>query len=161
MPELVHEIEVRPAFYDLDPMAVVWHGHYVKFFELARTALMQHFNYDYEQMRESGYLWPVVDMRLKYVRPATLHQPPLFGHRHLRQRTRAACRATPGHAQRGLDQAKIRAVIQVQTHRDCWLHLFHLQPEFTGKLFHRHLIPLQLELGHLDNDRRAGGFGAL
>ena len=74
MPELSHEIEVRPAFFDLDPMAVVWHGHYVKYFELARTALMQRFDYDYEQMRESGYFWPVVDLRLKYMRPATLHQ---------------------------------------------------------------------------------------
>lgn len=75
MPELFHEIEVKPAFFDLDPMAVVWHGNYVKYFEYARSALLQKFNYDYEQMRESGYLWPVVDMRIKYMRPATLHQP--------------------------------------------------------------------------------------
>ena len=39
MPELVHEIEVKPAFFDLDPMAVVWHGNYVKYFEHARSAL--------------------------------------------------------------------------------------------------------------------------
>ncbi len=74
MPELFHEIEVRPAFFDVDPMAVVWHGNYVKYFEQARAALMQKFNYDYDEMRASGYLWPVVDMRLKYYRPATLHQ---------------------------------------------------------------------------------------
>lgn len=75
MPELFHEIEVKPAFFDLDPMAVVWHGNYVKFFEHARSALLQKFNYDYDEMRASGYLWPVVDMRIKYMRPATLHQP--------------------------------------------------------------------------------------
>ena len=75
MPELFHEIEVKPAFFDLDPMAVVWHGNYVKFFEYARSALLQKFNYDYEEMRASGYLWPVVDMRIKYMRPASLHQP--------------------------------------------------------------------------------------
>ena len=74
-PEFGHEIELTPAFHDLDPMAVVWHGHYLKYFELARTALMQKFNYDYEQMRESGYFWPIIDMRLKFVKPATLHQP--------------------------------------------------------------------------------------
>ena len=67
MSELWHEIEISPAFHDLDPMDIVWHGHYVKYLELARTALMARFDYDYPQMRESGYAWPIVDMRLKYV----------------------------------------------------------------------------------------------
>lgn len=75
MPELFNEIEIHPAFYDLDPMAVVWHGHYVKYFELARAALMERFGYGYEAMRESGYVWPVVGLWVKFVRPATLHQP--------------------------------------------------------------------------------------
>jgi acyl-CoA thioester hydrolase len=75
VPDLVHELEVRPAFFDVDPMSVVWHGHYVKYFELARSALMARFDYDYAQMRESGYLWPIVDMHIKYLRPATLQQP--------------------------------------------------------------------------------------
>ncbi|MES2091241.1 MAG: acyl-CoA thioesterase [Pseudomonadota bacterium] len=64
---LSHEIELCPAFHDLDPMDIVWHGNYVKYLELARNALMAKFNYDYPQMRESGYAWPIVDMRLKYV----------------------------------------------------------------------------------------------
>ena len=67
-PALSHEIEVEPAFYDLDPMAIVWHGHYVKYLELARCALLERFDYGYAQMKASGYAWPVVDMRLKYVR---------------------------------------------------------------------------------------------
>ncbi|ANH70785.1 4-hydroxybenzoyl-CoA thioesterase [Mitsuaria sp. 7] len=48
-------------------MEVVWHGHYVKYLELARCALLQKFDYDYPQMRASGYAWPIVDIRLKYV----------------------------------------------------------------------------------------------
>lgn len=67
MPELFHEISLSPAFHDLDPMDIVWHGHYVKYLELARNALLGRFDYDYPQMRESGYAWPIVDMRLKYV----------------------------------------------------------------------------------------------
>lgn len=73
-PELANEIELTPAFHDLDPMAVVWHGHYLKYFELARCALLQRFDYDYLQMRDSGYVWPIVDMRTKYVRSATFNQ---------------------------------------------------------------------------------------
>jgi acyl-CoA thioester hydrolase len=55
-------------------MDVVWHGHYVKYLELARCALLRVFDYDYPRMRESGYLWPIVECRLKYVRPARYRQ---------------------------------------------------------------------------------------
>lgn len=69
LPQLSHEIELSPAFHDLDPMDIVWHGNYVKYLEIARCALLQRLNYDVPQMRASGYAWPIVDMRLKYVRP--------------------------------------------------------------------------------------------
>lgn len=73
-PDFGVEIELTPAFHDLDPMTVVWHGNYLKYFELARCALLQRFNYDYPQMKESGFVWPVVDLRTKYVRPARFQQ---------------------------------------------------------------------------------------
>lgn len=72
--ELSHEIELSPAFHDLDPMDIVWHGHYPKYLELARCALLQRFDYDYPQMRDSGYAWPIVDLRLKYIRPLVYAQ---------------------------------------------------------------------------------------
>ena len=74
-PDLSFELALRPEFYDVDPMEIVWHGNYVRFLEAARTALMEKFGYGYVQMRESGYGWPIVDMRLKYVAPATFAQP--------------------------------------------------------------------------------------
>ena len=72
----MHQIErelVIP-FFDLDPMQVVWHGHYVKYFELARCDLLQQIGYDYQQMSDSGYAWPVVDMRIQYVKPLRMGQ---------------------------------------------------------------------------------------
>jgi acyl-CoA thioester hydrolase len=74
-PDLSHEIEVVPAFFDIDSMDIVWHGHYVKYLELARCALLDRFDYGYTRMRESGYGWPVIELRLKYVRAATFGQP--------------------------------------------------------------------------------------
>ena len=74
MPELSNEIEVVPPFFDIDSMDIVWHGHYVKYLELARCALLDKFDYGYTRMRESGYAWPIVDLRLKYSRPATFNQ---------------------------------------------------------------------------------------
>ena len=67
--ELSGQIELTPAFHDCDPMQVVWHGNYFKYLELARCALLQRYDYDYPQMQASGYLWPVVDARVKYIRP--------------------------------------------------------------------------------------------
>ncbi|AOY96782.1 4-hydroxybenzoyl-CoA thioesterase [Cupriavidus sp. USMAA2-4] len=67
--ELSHEITLTPAFHDLDPMNVVWHGNYLRYFEQARCALLARYRYDYPAMRDSGYLWPVVDLRIKYVQP--------------------------------------------------------------------------------------------
>jgi len=62
--------EVVVPFHDVDIMNVVWHGHYVKYLEIARTALIQKFDYDHPQMAESGYAWPVTDLRVRYARPA-------------------------------------------------------------------------------------------
>lgn len=73
-PDLSHSIELEPAFHDLDPMDIVWHGHYVKYLEIARCALLARFDYDYLQMRASGYAWPIIDMHLKYIGPVTYGQ---------------------------------------------------------------------------------------
>ena len=50
-------------------MNIVWHGNYVRYLETARCELLRKIGYDYPQMRASGFAWPVVDMRLKYIRP--------------------------------------------------------------------------------------------
>ncbi|RAU20817.1 acyl-CoA thioesterase [Paramagnetospirillum kuznetsovii] len=68
------EITVTAQFYDLDPMQVVWHGNYPRFLEEARCALLNLIGYNYVEMEQSGYLWPIVDMRLKYVRPIRFAQ---------------------------------------------------------------------------------------
>ncbi len=65
------QIALSVPFHDLDPAGIAWHGHYAKYFELARCELLAQFNYNYDQMAESGYLWPVIDMRIKYIRPLT------------------------------------------------------------------------------------------
>ncbi len=66
---LEHEIILDVAFHHLDPMEVVWHGNYFRFFERARCAMLQLINYDYPQMRESGFAWPVVECKCRFSRP--------------------------------------------------------------------------------------------
>ena len=59
--------EIRVQFFECDPMAVCWHGHYVKYFEMARCNLLKKIGYDYPDMKESGYAWPVIDLQIRYI----------------------------------------------------------------------------------------------
>jgi acyl-CoA thioester hydrolase len=68
------EVAMQVQFFDLDPMEVVWHGHYVKYLEVARCALLDAIDYNYPQMKASGYAWPIIDLQLRYVAPATFGQ---------------------------------------------------------------------------------------
>ena len=71
------EVAVTVQFYDLDPMNVVWHGNYVRYLEVARCALLDRIGYNYGQMAASGYAWPIVDLRIKYVGPLRFGQEAL------------------------------------------------------------------------------------
>ncbi len=61
-------------FFDVDVMRIVWHGHYVKYFEMARCELLNKIDYNYNQMEISGVAWPVTDIRLQYVNSAQFGQ---------------------------------------------------------------------------------------
>ena len=64
------EIEFDVAFHDVDMVGVVWHGHYLRYLENARWALMNRLDYGLERMIASGYAWPIVDLQARYVKPA-------------------------------------------------------------------------------------------
>lgn len=64
-----------PQFFDLDPMNIVWHGNYPKFLELGRVAVMERIGYSYDEMVDSGFAWPIIDLRMRYIRPMRLNQP--------------------------------------------------------------------------------------
>lgn len=63
------DYELTVPFYDVDQMGVVWHGNYVKYFERARCQLLDKIGYGYKAMQASGYAWPIVEMKVKYVAP--------------------------------------------------------------------------------------------
>ncbi len=71
---LQSEVEVLVPFFDVDSMDIVWHGHYVKYLEVARCALLERIGHNYQQMRDAGYGWPIIDLQLRYVRPARFNQ---------------------------------------------------------------------------------------
>ena len=68
------EVVIQVPFHDVDLVGIVWHGHYAKYFEVARCALLETFDYNYGRMMASGYGWPVIDLRFRYVKPAQFGQ---------------------------------------------------------------------------------------
>ena len=74
MPELTATIDVEVPFHDVDSMQVAWHGHYVKYFEEARCALLDKLGHNYRQMRDAGYAWPIIDLQVRYIRGAQFGQ---------------------------------------------------------------------------------------
>ena len=64
-----HSTLITVPFHDIDVMEYAWHGHYFKYFEIARCALLETIQYDYPQMRESGFAWPVIDAQCRYIKP--------------------------------------------------------------------------------------------
>ena len=68
------EVELLVPFFDVDSMDVVWHGHYIKYFEVARCALLERIGHNYQQMRDAGYAWPIIDVQLRYMRGARFNQ---------------------------------------------------------------------------------------
>lgn len=68
------EVTIKVPFHDVDSMSIVWHGNYTKYFAAARCALLDELDYNYLQMAESGYSWPVIDLHIKYVKPAVFNQ---------------------------------------------------------------------------------------
>ncbi|MDF3981940.1 acyl-CoA thioesterase [Luteibacter sp. PPL201] len=72
---LAAEIDLVVPFFDVDSLEVVWHGHYVKYLEVARCALLDDIGHNYVRMRETGFAWPVIDLQLRYARAARFGQP--------------------------------------------------------------------------------------
>ncbi len=68
--KLSADVLIQIPFHDCDMMRIVWHGHYTKYFEIARCALFDLIDYNYATMEASGYAWPIVECQLKYIRPA-------------------------------------------------------------------------------------------
>ena len=67
-------ITLRIPFNDVDPMQVAWHGNYFRYMEQARCELLRQIDYGYREMEASGFAWPIIDTRMKYIAPLLFDQ---------------------------------------------------------------------------------------
>lgn len=64
------DIDMKVAFHDLDPLQIVWHGNYLKYFDVARFGLFAAAGIDlYQYMLTRKYVFPVTRSSVKHIVP--------------------------------------------------------------------------------------------
>jgi|ERR1700722_1999610 acyl-CoA thioester hydrolase len=66
----ISETKVRVRYGETDQMGVVYHGNYAEYFEVARTESIRQLGLTYKEMEEMGIVMPVVELHIKFLRPA-------------------------------------------------------------------------------------------
>lgn len=70
-----HQCKTRPLYADTDRSQVVYHANYLRFFEFGRSSLMRDAAFPYLEIEESGYIYPIVEVGLKYYIPVRYDEP--------------------------------------------------------------------------------------
>ncbi len=65
-----HETRIKVRFTEVDLYQVVWHGHYISWFEVSRNELARRFELDPLKLMEVGFLAPVVELHCQFKEPA-------------------------------------------------------------------------------------------
>ncbi len=63
--------QVRVRYAETDQMNVVYYGNYAQYFEVGRVESIRQLSYTYKDMETSGVIMPVVELNVRYLRPAT------------------------------------------------------------------------------------------
>ena len=66
-----HETPVQVRFNEVDAYGVVWHGHYIGWFEAGRNELTERFQMGPLHLKDKNLLAPVVEVSCQYKLPAT------------------------------------------------------------------------------------------
>ena len=66
--------EIRVLYSDTDSYGVVWHGAYTKWFEAARVGLVEQLGLELEELENSGIVFPVVEMNIRYKSSAKMNE---------------------------------------------------------------------------------------
>ena len=65
-----YDVRMKVPFFDLDPMQIVWHGNYLKYFDTARSELFDHLGVDlFEFHDRTRYIFPIIRSSVKHIRP--------------------------------------------------------------------------------------------
>ncbi|MCD4729819.1 MAG: acyl-CoA thioesterase [Bacteroidales bacterium] len=63
---LTNRTTVKVRFSEVDSLRIVWHGHFIKYFEDGREAFGYQYGFGYLDFYNEGLLTPIVDIRCQY-----------------------------------------------------------------------------------------------
>lgn len=66
---LQDETDVIVRFNEADPLGIVWHGHYLRYFEDGREAFGKKFGVSYMDFYHQGFAVPIVSLNCDYKKP--------------------------------------------------------------------------------------------
>ena len=61
-------VEMEIPFHDIDALRIVWHGHYYKYFEIARTQLFRERGI-FDVLKRADYTLVVIESQARYIAP--------------------------------------------------------------------------------------------
>jgi acyl-CoA thioester hydrolase len=68
---LEDEIEILVRYSETDQMSFVYHGNYVKYFEIGRITWLKKLGISYKQMEKDGVKLPVIELKINFKQPAS------------------------------------------------------------------------------------------
>lgn len=68
MKTLQHTTELEVKFSEADPLGIVWHGHYIRYFEDGREAFGEEYGLKYLDFYRSNIVVPIVNIQCDYKR---------------------------------------------------------------------------------------------
>jgi acyl-CoA thioester hydrolase len=63
-------VPIRPRYGEVDSMGIVYHAHYLVYFDVGRTEYMRARGAAYAELEQAGYRLVVVDAGVRYRKPA-------------------------------------------------------------------------------------------
>lgn len=119
------DIEVR--FQEVDALGIVWHGHYLGYFEVARFAFGERYGLGYSTFLDHGYIAPIVRSEVDYYLPARFGDILTV---HARFHPEPGARVTFSYLARTQRGEELAAGLTVQAFTDLTGELVLVRPEF-------------------------------
>jgi acyl-CoA thioester hydrolase len=66
----ISESKVRVRYGETDQMGYCYYGNYAQFFEIGRVEALRNLGVSYKSLEEKGIMLPVLDFKIKYLKPA-------------------------------------------------------------------------------------------
>ena len=85
--KLSDRAEILVRFNEADPLGIVWHGHYIRYFEDGRESFGSRYGIGYLDFYKEGYIVPIVQVHCDYKRSLR------FGERVIVETTYIPCEA--------------------------------------------------------------------